>query len=434
MKKAKKIYIVTVILLIISIGCFYASYAFFNNTKEEHGKLNIVAGDLKYKLESDSLDNGKIVIGASETKKFIVNLTSLNEIASKYELYYRLDTDNSDINVAYSSSTVDSVSGTIEAKGKKTITVKIENNGNTSSTVYIGVVGGLVNKKLVLGSGNNSLNKDTIISQNGLSGVVLANNTIITDQPTLSTSSNNTKDTAGLYKSTDTNSGNPTYYFRGAVDNNYVLFAGITWRIVRINEDGTIRLITQDGINNNTKYKFNNSSSGYKYMYYSISNAKTSIEEWYNSNIESNENYSKYIVSGDYYCEQAKVKNATGSKSGSAVMTVYTDYMPDFKCEADGNGNGIVNAKVGLLTYDEAVYSGKYHSQKSTSYLNNGFDSWIMSPNGVSSGFSFMWNINYESIGYGFTNGTACLRPVINLTSDVKVTGTGTSTDPYVVK
>src|SRR5699024_9999363 len=34
-----------------------------------------------------------------------------------------------------------------------------------------------------------------------------------------------------------------SYYFRGATENNYVYFAGYYWRIVRINSDGTLRLI-----------------------------------------------------------------------------------------------------------------------------------------------------------------------------------------------
>ena len=70
--------------------------------------------------------------------------------------------------------------------------------------------------------------------------------------PIARSSSNNTNDLNGLYKSTATNTGDATYYFRGAVENNYVKFAGQTWRIVRVNEDGTIRIIMQDGINNNT--------------------------------------------------------------------------------------------------------------------------------------------------------------------------------------
>ena len=36
-------------IIVISIS---ASYAIFSNTKEEHGKLNIVAGTLDYKIEN----------------------------------------------------------------------------------------------------------------------------------------------------------------------------------------------------------------------------------------------------------------------------------------------------------------------------------------------------------------------------------------------
>ena len=47
----------------------------------------------------------------------------------------------------------------------------------------------------------------------------------------------------GMYATTD-NDGT-TYYFRGAVKNNYVYFAGFYWRIVRINGNGSIRLVYQ---------------------------------------------------------------------------------------------------------------------------------------------------------------------------------------------
>ena len=56
------------------------------------------------------------------------------------------------------------------------------------------------------------------------------------------------------YTSTNTEYNNVTYYFRGNVDNNYVKFGkdssgnDILWRIVRINEDGSVRLVTQDSV------------------------------------------------------------------------------------------------------------------------------------------------------------------------------------------
>ena len=34
-----------------------------------------------------------------------------------------------------------------------------------------------------------------------------------------------------------------SYYYRGAVENNYLMFADYCWRIIRVNGDGSIRLI-----------------------------------------------------------------------------------------------------------------------------------------------------------------------------------------------
>ena len=34
-----------------------------------------------------------------------------------------------------------------------------------------------------------------------------------------------------------------TYYYRGSVSGNYVKFAGYYWRVIRVNGDGTVRMI-----------------------------------------------------------------------------------------------------------------------------------------------------------------------------------------------
>ena len=52
MEKFKRYYVLIFILIMIIVISISASYAIFSNTKEEHGKLNIVAGTLDYKIEN----------------------------------------------------------------------------------------------------------------------------------------------------------------------------------------------------------------------------------------------------------------------------------------------------------------------------------------------------------------------------------------------
>ena len=193
----------------------------------------------------------------------------------------------------------------------------------------------------------------------------------------------------------------------------------------------------QDGINNNTQYSFNSQYDDYTYMYYTNSDSKNQLESWYQTNIGSKSDLADKVVSGNYYCEQAKTKLDSSWISGSANMTVYSSYIPDFKCSSDGNGKGLVNANIGLITYDEAVYAGGYFSRNNSNYYlyNPAIYSWTMSPAGVASNYSYMWRI--ESGGYFWylsSNSGSSLRAVINLKSDVKASGTGTSSDPFVVQ
>ena len=258
---------------------------------------------------------------------------------------------------------------------------------------------------------------------------------VVDAEPTLTTSSNNTTDASGLYTSTDTNTGKPTYYFRGNVTNNYVKFAGQTWRIVRINEDGTIRMVMANGINSNANIAFNSNYNNYTYMYYTNSQVKSTLESWYQTNIGSKTNLASKVANGAYYCEQAKAKYSDSYTSGSATMTTYNKYTPDFKCSSDGNNKGVVNASVGLLTYDEVVYAGGYpYSNNNSYYLYNNTYFWTMSPAGFSGSDSTVWGVNSSgNISDTAVSNARAVRPVIILNADTLATGSGTSSDPFVI-
>ena len=265
---------------------------------------------------------------------------------------------------------------------------------------------------------------------------ILSDNTLITKTPNLKTTSKEAGDSNGLYRSNATNNSKYTYYFRGNVTNNYVKFAGFTWRIVRINEDGTVRLSMIVGINNNYGYKYNTNSNTAQYMYYSGSNAKIQLDNWYTTYI-ANKGYADDVATGNYYCEQAKVKHVSSYSSGNAAMSLYNNYTANFKCNTDANGKGIVNSNIGLITYDEVVHAGGYGFISNTNYyLNNGYFYWTMSPAGVTSYLSDPWYVTDS--GYlnsnSKTSSTRNLQPVINLKTTATITGKGTNTDPYVVQ
>ena len=476
--------IAVVMLLVVTIG---VSYAFFSYTKKGTTENSIKTGTITFlytevtgvgkgiKIE-DSLpisdDQGKLLTGSGNVFEFKITSDTLSNTSIPYEVTARkssnstldekavkvylteVDGEESELLLDNYSNLKETDTNVPEGIVEKTLykgkvpanTTKYEKNFKLRMWLDEGVDFSPVKDE----DGNDTYpynGKTFTLTVNVYANANVVNEDIneisifgkqypvIQKEPTLTTSSNNTSDESGLYKSTATNTGEPTYYFRGAVENNYVSFAGFTWRIVRINEDGTIRMIMQDGINNNTKYFFNTNWKNPPSMYYSNSEVKTTLENWYQTNIGNKSNLVKNIASGNYYCEQAKAKRDLNATAIDANMTVYTDYEPNFKCENDNNGYGLLSSAVGLPTYDEAVYAGGYYGKSNDNYYlnNSSIHLWTMSPSGVS-GNVFVWGvITTGSIDSSYVGSAFCLRPVINIKADTTATGAGTSSDPFKI-
>ena len=396
-------------------------------------------------------ENTDFTDGSMNDKTFTL---TVNVYADGKVVTDNLDTTNTLDSITVSDCTLDPVFNSSTTEYSCTVKNNVTTvNVNATATSSKSKVRGLGTKSLSVGKntlpirvmaedGSEKIYNVNVTRKGGVTSLKneIMENKIITSTPTLTTSSNNTSDASGLYKSTATNTGESTYYFRGNVENNYVSFAGFTWRIVRINEDGTIRIVMQDGINSNANIAFNSNYNNYTYMYYTNnSNAKTQLESWYQTNIGSKTDLASKVVSGNYYCEQAKAK-AGNWTSESATMTIYDKYTPDFKCSSDGNGKGVVNASVGLLTYDEVVYAGGYYDQSNSNYyLNNpAIYWWTMSPAGSTRLRPLVWYVSTG--GFIFYNGNgveyaSCLRPVLNLIADTQISdGDGTKENPFVVE
>ena len=414
--------------------------------------VNISNYEKNFRLRMWVSDDTDFSDGSMNDKTFTL---TVNVYADGKVVTDNLDTTNTLDSITVSDCTLDPAFNSATTEYSCTVKNSVTNvTVNATATSTKSKVRGLGSKDLV--EGKNTL-PIRVIAEDGSEKIYNVNvtrkgegkelkseimkNTVITADPTLTNSSNNTKDESGLYKSTDTNTGEATYYFRGNVENNYVSFAGFTWRIVRINEDRTIRIVMQDGINDNANIRFNlnnDDNHNYTYMYYTNSNAKTTLESWYQTNIGSKADLAKNVASGAYYCEQAKVKYSDSWTSGNATMITYTSYTPDFKCSSDGNGKGVVSSSVGLLTYDEVVYAGGYYAQNNSSYyLNNPAIYWCtMSPVGFSGSTSGIWYIdNNGHISLYNATGSIKLRAVLNLKADIQISdGDGTKENPFVVE
>ena len=267
-----------------------------------------------------------------------------------------------------------------------------------------------------------------------------------------------------------------SYYYRGNVTNNYVKFAGFYWRIIRINGDGTVRVI-YDGTsahangNSSTDRQIGKSAfnSGYNdnayvgYMYGEVgsstytethantnnSTIKTYLDTWYENNIKRT-NYEQY-VKDNLFCND---RNFAQDNSGTGVGTSKTHYRwhnfvnnvnnnkmmlicpqnnDAFTVNDTNKGNGVLTYGIGLVTIDEVVLAGGWSEQNLKYYLYSGEYYWTMSPNffngSVAAGNVVLMDGNVT--GYGGVDNSAGARPVLNLSSDVLKNGNGTASDPY---
>ena len=286
-----------------------------------------------------------------------------------------------------------------------------------------------------------------------------------------------------------------SYYFRGAVTNNYVEFANKCWRIVRAGGDGSVKLIlhnenTAGAVNpcassNNSasaafarysgstyKSAFNTNSNdnayvGFKYgtvgasdyasAHANINNSTilTNLETWYTNNLKT---YADTIADTVWCNDKTNVtdtsydpwgwtpngygygKNVT--YYGATQRLISTNGRtggtgPSLKCNS---GLSKINSKVGLITADELAYAGYAAALKNTTtYLQeNATDTdWLsLSPSVFFSVYAFVWSVNGGSGDFGnySVNSDGGVRPAISLIISTTISGgTGTSEDPYVV-
>ena len=307
-----------------------------------------------------------------------------------------------------------------------------------------------------------------------------------------------------------------SYYFRGAVDNNWLKYGKYTkdmyncnngtisatdtgnsctkiassgddiyWRIIRINGDGSIRMIysgvkaptestkvikTEDTSLGVTVFNANTDSSEYVGYMYTLgqqhgtsksSDIKTYLDNWYANYTDLNKTGTK--ITDQIYCNDrtASTSNVAYSTTNYTTLTSWnskgTTYYygangrvwnnpvsPDYKCPVASDkfttttvkGNGKLSYPVGLISADEITFAGLPVGKINNSfYLYTGADYWAGSPIAFFDGdiaYGFFvggdgaLNIDYVNYTYG-------VRGVVSLSSEANLIGDGTWNNVYEV-
>ena len=133
-------------------------------------------------------------------------------------------------------------------------------NGGLTYKVKVNVYGAgsnniaLLEDQYCYNNGFNTLSDCMLVMNNHEKSVEEAKTAIKTrGTPDFSKIAPNETEEDGLYMAEDDEG--ESYYYRGAVRNNYVSFAGFLWRIIRRNGDGSIRMIYSGKSYSDTGYK-----------------------------------------------------------------------------------------------------------------------------------------------------------------------------------
>lgn len=315
-KKRKSSFSFYSIFVLIATVCITIGYASVNSVSLDiKGNVsaieqtNIFITDVQYVSNIDAnLSDSKIINAYQTMLQSEVSLSTNNPTSSiTYEItvynssnndYFFKETVYEDDFYSNSGITFD-LSG-IEVgtllSGKQTLTFKITFHYKDNTISSSNVLSSYLNFKFV---------------KNTFADIILANNNISEDCP--SEYGNNLYLVNGIEKESrfckaKDNFGD-TYYFRGASNNNYVSFANATWRIMRINGTGSVRLLyegdigevnmSSDPINDNAYigYIYGTPAQGnYEATHTNTTDSimKKKLDEWYVNNIDGK--YDDYIA------------------------------------------------------------------------------------------------------------------------------------------
>ncbi|MEG1987223.1 MAG: DUF5011 domain-containing protein [Bacilli bacterium] len=184
--------------------------------------------------------------------------------------------------------------------------------------------------------------------------------------------------------------------YKGTNAPNYVFYSGMLFRIIGVNPDNSIKLMTDDNISNISYGEAPN---------FIDSHASTWLNEYFYPNLKNSD---KFVKQDSTWCLDT-YNSVSDSKN---ACTKYSEAKP-----------------VGLLSTSE--YFNTYDSS-GKSYLNNRVSYWLLNKNSTGQAYMTYSFSDDKLMAYNDTE-LVGVRPVINIIGDkiFIVSGNGTGNNPY---
>ena len=484
----KKIIIMILSIILVLVVMSSTTYALFFKVHTMDNTESYTAGILDIKVEEGSkleLVNSLPITdeeGANLTP-YTFTITNVGNLTYTFDLKLLSTTTENQINPNYIKIKLDDkpvlLSSLSEGLIAEDLTLNPEESITMSIRIWLSIdtpnteIGKTFSAKIVTdGVGSEYIPAQSTLNKLGLTVNKGTPNFMKTAQESCS-DEGACETTNGIYEIYDDLG--TSYYFRGEVENNYVKFAGFYWRIIRINGDGTIRIIYDgtsahvngeatfdkyvDTSNFNDEYN-NNAYAGYMYgniegnTYEDVhaniydSTIKKVVDKWYKINIED-KGYNDYVTDA-IYCNDRSVYSGTGIGTSTTYymprFRIYNQKNPSLVCKqendkftvSDDLGNGDLTYPVGLITVDEVSLAGGVYSVDNTKYyLYTGGHYRTISPNSFYDSGIWMWRVVHTGALGGSFAGTSTntygVRPVISLNKNTKFIGNGTMDSPFEV-
>ena len=183
-----------------------------------------------------------------------------------------------------------------------------------------------------------------------------------------------------------------SYYYKADSQNNYIRVNNMLFRIIRVNGDGTLRIMLNDVVLTST---FGNEN-------YKSSTLRNTLNNWYKTNFTGVD----YVVAGQFDA---------------------SNYEDNYDITNLIDLNGYRTDNVGTLSVREATIM----SEDLTNYnfLNTVYGFYLMNASGHSNAYYY----KDGKVGVTGYNNVLSVRPVININAN-ELVGDGTYNNPYTIE